>query len=316
MPATIQLREIFNAMGDGVFVADRQGRYIEVNATGCAMFGYSREEFLALSIPDVIDPSEAPTLAERMALYASGKVTRTEWLFRRADGSTFVGELVGGMLPDGGYQSVVRDISERRLHEQREALIKQEASHRTRNILSLVQAVARQTAAGSPEAFLERFEQRIGALAASCDLLADGSWDAIALEALVRTQLAPFVSPHAGGVERLAIGGPALWLEASAAQAMGMALHELATNAAKYGALSNGTGRVTIGWRIADGQLAIDWRESGGPVVRPPTRTGFGTRMVARMIEGTFDARTTLDHAPEGFGWSMVCPLAAIAREG
>ena len=314
MPATIQLREIFDAIGDGIFVADANGRYLEVNPAGCAMFGYSRDAFLDLSIADVVDQSELPGLAERLAVNPVGTITRSEWLFRRHDGSTFLGELVGGRLADGHHQAVVRDISERRQQEQREALIKQEASHRTRNILALVQAVARQTAAASPETFLDRFEARIGALAASCDLLSDGHWDAIELAALVKAQLAPFLAPGPAA-ERLVADGPALWLEASAAQALGMALHELATNAAKYGALANDAGKVLVTWRVSDDatpRMLLEWSERGGPPVMPPSRTGFGTRMVARMIQSTFGAETTLDHAPAGLRWTMACPLAAL----
>lgn len=131
MPSNIQLREIFEALGDGLFVASPDGRYIDVNPAGCRMMGYVRDEFLALQLPDLITQSELPRLPQAIAEMADSAVHRSEWLFKRKDGSTFTGELVGGRLPDGTFQSIVRDISDRVEREQHERLLKHEAAHRT-----------------------------------------------------------------------------------------------------------------------------------------------------------------------------------------
>lgn len=315
MPVETQLREIFEAFGDGVFIADASGGYLGVNPAGCAMLGYSRDELVRLSLAEVLDPSEWRRLPETIRILATGQLIRSEWLFRRKDGSTFVGELVGGRLPDGRFQSVVRDISERLERERHEQLLIREATHRTKNILSLVQAMARQTASHSPDTFLERFDQRIAALAASHDLFVNSAWGAVGIEDLVRAQLSSF-APRLE--DRFRISGPEVQVTPAAAQSIGMALHELGTNAAKYGALSNARGRVSVDWTVdaeADPpRFTLAWREAGGPPVEAPARTGFGARMIAQMTRWALRARTELEFEPSGLWWRMECPLAAVVQ--
>lgn len=316
MPSEMQLSEIFDALGDGLFVADAGGRYVDVNPAACAMLGGTRDEILALTFHDLLDPSEWPRLPDQIASLADGSVRRSEWLFRRRDGSTFKGELVGGMLSNGRFQSIVRDISDRVERERHEELLKREASHRTKNVLAVVQAVARQTAASSPARFIETFEERIAALSASHDLFVKSAWGQIGLRSLVEAQLSPFLGR---GTDRLVVGGPDIFLSQTAAQSVGMALHELATNAGKYGALSDGAGKVLIEWAVEHGKGAPDfcfsWREVDGPPVTQPTRTGFGTRMIAMMTERALGAKAAMDYEPGGLMWSMRCSLEALTDE-
>lgn len=311
MPTESQLRSIFDALGDGVFVASAAGVYLDANPAGCQMMGHARADLLRLRMPDLLDPSEHPRLAATLPLFAQG-LRREEWLFRRGDGRTFVGELVGSQLPDGRYQSVVRDMSDRHARDRQEQILRGEAMHRTKNILAIVQAVVRQSAAASPAAFIPAFEERLAALAASHRLFADHEWSAIGLAELIAVQMAPFATPGGG---RLALDGPVVELGPGAAQSIGMALHELATNAAKYGALSAPGGRVRIAWRLApDGGFELDWRETGGPPALPPQQRGFGSRMIEQMIERALGAATRLDWGPGGLGWTMRCDAAALAR--
>lgn len=313
MPRETQLREIFDALGDGLFIADSAGRYIDANRAGCEMMGYTIDELCELDLPDVLDPSERDKLPATIAGYADGKVTLSEWLFRRKDGSTFIGELVGGQLPDGRFQSIVRDITERRRREQREEWLKREASHRAKNVLAVVQAVARQTAASRPDAFIETLEKRIASLAASHDLLVRNGWGETDLAALVEAQLAPF---EAHDHQRLDISGEPVVIGPEAAQTLGMVLHELATNASKYGALSIPEGSVAISWRVQSGEdgaaLTLSWTERGGPPVAAPARTGFGSRLVSRMASTALRATITQDWRPEGLALALVCPVEAI----
>lgn len=315
MPSETQLRLIFSALGEGVFVADPHGRYLHVNPAGCEMFGYTSDEILALSLPDLLDASEWPRLPGTIEGYADGKVSRSTWRFRRKDGSVFTGELVGGRLPDGRFQSMVRDISESLERENHERMLKREAIHRTKNILAVVQAVARQTAASSPAAFIETFSERIAGLAASHDLFVQNAWSEIGLEALVRAQLAPFA---AVGAQRLRIDGPDVHLSPTAAQSIGMTLHELATNAVKYGAFSNDKGAVDLSWAVNSAAspptFSMTWRESGGPPVAPPQRTGFGTRMISTMTERALEAETSLTFDPGGVVWTLTCALQILMR--
>lgn len=314
VPSETQLREIFSALGEGLFVASPDGAYLDANPAACEMLGYTRDEILSLRLPDLLDSSEWERLDAAIQNFADGRIRREEWLFRRKDGSTFTGELVGGQLPDGRYQSIVRDISERLSRDAHEQTLKREATHRTKNILSLVQAIARQTAKHSAEHFVETFEERVIALSASHDLFIRNEWSPISIEALIRAQLASFLSPEKGA---LSFAGPAVDLSPEAAQSIGMALHELATNAAKYGAFSSANGQVQIDWMLGsepDTLFMLSWRETGGPPVEAPQRKGFGTKLIAQMIERALGAKTELAFEPEGIAWTMTCPAEALRR--
>ncbi len=315
MPIATQLREIFNALGDGLFIADATGRYCEVNPAGCEMLGYSEAEFLQLTLPEVVDPSELPRLEQVIAQMADGQLHRSEWLFRRKDGSTFIGELVGGQLPDGHYQSIVRDVTERRAREDHERILGQEAAHRAKNVLSVVQAILHQSRSFDPATYVPRFEERIASLSASHDLFVRSAWQAIGLDELVRTQLKPFLADEDG---RLDLSGPPVDLAPPAAQAIGMALHELATNAAKYGALANAEGRIEIGWQVDDSapepMFTLSWRELGGPAVSTPGKAGFGSRMIVQMTQRALNAKSSLTFDSTGLLWTLTCTRASLAK--
>jgi PAS domain S-box-containing protein len=200
-----------------------------------------------------------------------------------------------------------RREEERRESEQREHLLMREANHRAKNILSLVQAIARQTAAREPEDFVERFTERIQALAANQDLLVRNKWQGVDVGDLVRAQLAHFadlVGP------RIVVHGPNLRLNAAAAQATGLALHELATNAGKYGALSTDSGRVNVSWGTDGDTFTMSWSEREGPPVLAPKRRGFGTMVIEGMAKQSVDGAVELDYAPSGLSWRLNCPAA------
>jgi PAS domain S-box-containing protein len=200
-----------------------------------------------------------------------------------------------------------RDITERKRHEQREQLLMREMNHRAKNMLGLVQAIARQTATRNPEEFIERFSERIQALSANQELLVRDEWKGVETEDLARTQLAPFADLIGS---RIVVQGPELRLKATAAQAIGLALHELATNAGKYGALSMDTGRVDIRWATDGDIFTMSWVERDGPPVSAPKRRGFGTVVMQEMAEDTVDGTVDLDYAPSGVTWRLTCPAA------
>jgi two-component sensor histidine kinase len=188
-------------------------------------------------------------------------------------------------------------------------LLMREVSHRAKNMLSVVDSIAHQTATRNPEDFIARFSERIQALSANQDLLDRNEWNGVDVEDLVRAQLAHF-SNLIGS--RVVVHGPALRLKAASAQAIGLALHELATNAGKYGALSNDTGRVTIRWRNEGEVFHISWTECGGPPVSAPTQRGFGTIVMDVMAERTVGGNVDLDYAPAGVRWRLTCPAANV----
>jgi two-component sensor histidine kinase len=201
------------------------------------------------------------------------------------------------------YSGVDIDITERKHGEEHLRRLMQEVNHRANNLLAVVQAMAQHLAdSGDSGDFIARFTRRLSALAASNNLLLSGKWQGVEVGKLVVSQLAPF---EARG--RLSASGPPLRLKPPAAQAIGMALHELATNAAKHGALSNGGGSIAIDWDLQHDRFVMDWRERGGPTVSPPRRIGFGHTVMGPMTEQTLAGEVSLDFAPEGLRWRLAC---------
>ena len=244
------------------------------------------------------------------------KLYETEFRHRRADGEVRWVEAHGLAHFEGAGRErravsmvgTAQDITERKLREEREHLLMREVSHRAKNMLSIVDVIARQTATRNPEQFIECFSERIQALSANQDLLIRSEWRGVDIRDLVRAQLAPFADLIGS---RIVMSGAKLRLNAASAQAIGLALHELATNAGKYGALSD-TGRVDIGWHTKESTFTMSWTERGGPPVSVPQRRGFGTVVMQKMAERSLDGGVELDYAPSGVTWSLTCPAANV----
>jgi PAS domain S-box-containing protein len=205
------------------------------------------------------------------------------------------------------FVGTVQDITERKEREEREHLLLREINHRAKNLLSVVDVIAHQTAAKNPEDFIERFSERIQALSANQDLLVRNEWNGVEIKDLVCAQLAHFadlIGP------RIVVQGPTLRLNPASAQAIGLALHELATNAGKYGALSTDAGRVDVRWRTDGDTLTMSWTEREGPPVSAPKRRGFGTIVIEAMAEYSVDGAVALHYARSGVTWRLTCPAA------
>ncbi len=204
------------------------------------------------------------------------------------------------------------DITERRQSEEQRKLLMAEVNHRSKNLLSVVQAMVTQSARGAdPKIFARQLSDRLQGLSASQDLLIKNDWSGIELSELVHAQLGHFRDLIGA---RILIDGPAVRLTAAGSQAMGMALHELATNAAKYGSLSNGEGRVRISWEIQgdqDPSFSIRWIEEGGPLVGSPTRKGFGHLVVGRIAEAALGGKVEWAMREGGASWR----LSALAQD-
>lgn len=220
------------------------------------------------------------------------------------------GQVTGGV-------AVFHDVTERRRAEEQIRLLMREVNHRSKNMLSLVLSVARQTAATGSEDFVPRFEARIRALAASQDLLVNSEWTGVDIHELVRSQLAHFAEllEH-----RINLQGPPLRLSASACQSIGMALHELATNAGKYGALSTESGVIEVSWNLehneqAEDEFVMSWTESGGPPVAAPARSGFGTAVTRTIIKMSLGANVILNYPSTGLIWQMSCPAERVLEK-
>lgn len=209
--------------------------------------------------------------------------------------------------------AVVEDITERKRAAEKVDALLREVNHRSKNLLGLVQAVARQTIRSNPNDFLDRFRSRVEGLAVSQDLVVSQAWENVQLGDLVRSQLAHF---HDLIGSRITLNGPPLAkLTAQAAQTLGMAFQELATNAAKHGALSTDAGHVSVEWEFwTEGRkLRVTWRERGGPHVVEPQRRGFGTKIVEDVVRFMLKAEVKIDYAPEGLAWTITIGDAAVA---
>jgi two-component sensor histidine kinase/PAS domain-containing protein len=203
-----------------------------------------------------------------------------------------------------GVVGTAVDLTERRESERQLRLIMRELTHRSKNLLAVIQAMARQTAARSEtmEAFVGSFSARLQAMAASHDLLVSRSWAGVELDVLLRAQLAQSLDPD---TPQIRIEGPRLTLSADTAQNLGLAFHELTTNAAKYGALYADDGRLTVTWERAGGKVRIRWEEWGGPPVEKPQRTGFGRMLLERLVGASLNGTVDLDFRADG----LVCTL-------
>lgn len=266
--------------------------------------------------PDHLDAAEAKYRAH----VARGEAWEDTFPLRGADGRYrwFLSRAVPLLGRDGGivcWFGTNTDITEQREAERRIELLLLEVNHRAKNMLAMILSLARRSLAGEGRAaarFMITLEQRIASLAANQDLLVRHSWAEAPLAELVRVQLA-FLGD---GVWQVDSGGPDLLLVPAAAETIGMALHELATNALKYGALSVAQGRVRLEWRRTADHLVLSWQERDGPVVAgPPAQRGFGSRLIADVPRGKLRAEVEMHYAPAGFRWVLRCPAGeALAR--
>jgi two-component sensor histidine kinase len=215
------------------------------------------------------------------------------------------------------YEAAQREIAERTRAEEHQRLLINELNHRVKNTLATVQSIAAQTrrTATDPRASYEAFIDRLIALSRAHDVLTARHWEGADLRDIVDGAIRPFDA----GAARFKISGPSAWLEPQAALALAMALHELATNAAKYGALSVSEGRVSLSWSVAaDGEdgLAIDltWRESKGPKVTAPTHKGFGSRLLERGLAAELNGAVEVDYQPGGLVCRVRARLPALAE--
>ncbi|MFO1118483.1 MAG: HWE histidine kinase domain-containing protein [Beijerinckiaceae bacterium] len=313
-----RLRRAGEAARFGVYDFDPATQTAVCSSRVHRILGTNPTERLSLAgFLDRLDPADRETARARMLEVQ-----------RRAGPYEFSHRIVG---PDGGVRWIVDmgeaigpidartglvarltgtiiDATEQKLAEERNNLLVREVSHRSKNLMSVVLAVARRTGADSVPEYVRRFTNRLRGLASNQDLLVRNDWRGIAIGDLVTAQIEPFHDVLGG---RLLVSGPRVELSPEAAQAIGMALHELATNATKYGALSNETGTVDISWRIDGEDLEILWRERGGQPVSEPARNGFGVTVMTSLVQLALGGAVELSFPPEGVTWRLKCPAKA-----
>lgn len=267
----------------------------------------------------VIHPDDLPGYEARLkAGLRRPEATTNEYRVIRPDGSIRWVAAKGRPLlgPNGraiGGIGVVMDLTERKAIEERLRLLMREVDHRANNLMAVIQGIVSLSRAADGAQLREIILGRVEALARTHQLLAESRWKGADLMRLAQEEMLPFTLGDAG---RVRLSGPDLVLAPAAAQALAMVLHELATNAAKHGALSVPEGRVAIGWSVQGGAVRLRWEETGGPPVVPPQKKGFGTTVLQRAFSGSLHGKTRLDWRAEGLVCELEVPLeSATANE-
>ncbi|MCJ2124509.1 sensor histidine kinase [Methylobacterium sp. J-077] len=274
---------------------------------------------------DILHPDDRSAVRHAIskALREDGILQIGGRIRRKSDGAWRTIDMAGRFERDAPGRlprrliGVVADVTDRRIAEERQSLLIRELHHRVKNTLATVQAIVGSTArtASSIEDFYEAFVGRIKSLAHTHAVLTEATWQTASLANLLLSELKPYaeVMPDGEAEGRISLDGPAIDLPSEIAVPIGMAIHELTTNAAKYGALSNRTGRVAVTWTLESGGpagiLRFHWRETGGPPVRPPSRQGFGSRLLQRVLITQVQAEVETDYDPEGFSLTMRAPI-------
>lgn len=277
--------------------------------------GRAPEEFIGRSDDDVLpERIKSTVVSNNMAVIESGQPRSYEISLTNKAGEIFWYDIRLEPTRDAtgavdGLTGVAIEITERKKREQNIRLLMREIAHRSKNILAVVQAMARQTATTTPEpkAFVERFAARLEALGATHSLLVDDGWTGADIGDLIRSQIGHQLDQLD---KQVFLSGPSIRLPSDVSQNIGLALHELATNAAKYGALSAPDGRVDITWSVADpidGKrgMTLRWLESNGPPVTPPKRKGFGQVVIERTVSRALGGAVDINYAPTGFSWTL-----------
>ena len=318
------LAAIVESSSDAIISWSADGRLRSWNPGAERMFGYTADEAIGQGTNLLFTPGPGQSTPRAFELAKSGKRVQFEGLRRRKDGTEIpVSISASPMRDDNGRIAAVsviyRDISEQKRREEHTRFIMRELSHRSKNLLAVIQAMARQTARTSRDLmdFQDRFTARVRGLAQSHDLLVKRDWRGVPVAELVRAHLGPFVDRSEQG---LILSGPSLSLKPEAAQNVGLALHELATNASKHGALSSPTGCIEIRWHTEqrdDGEHRFHmlWRETGGPEVVQPRVRGFGHTVIDAMVGRALEGEAHLEWRREGLVWRLDAAASCIAPE-
>jgi two-component system, chemotaxis family, CheB/CheR fusion protein len=308
-----RLASIVESSDDAIVSKDLNGIITSWNRGAERLFGYSSEEVIGKPITILIPEDridEEPEIIERVR--RGERVDHYDTVRRRKDGGLIHISLTVSPLKDAdgrivGASKIARDITERKRAQEQQKLLVKEMKHRIKNSLATVQAIATQTLNQHAEE-RDAFIARLHALGNAHDLLTSETWQAASLQAIVTQALKPFQEQHH---ERIAVEGPAnMWLDSTKAVVVAMVVHELATNALKYGALSNGSGYVSVKWmqHSQPSLVKLVWQESGGPEISPPQRKGFGSHLIERAFGGQLGT-AQLVFSPQGLSCTLEVEL-------
>jgi PAS domain S-box-containing protein len=303
------LASIVESSDDAILSKDLNGIIRSCNGAAERLFGYTAAELIGQSVRILIPPEaqaeEDQILArirrgERVHHFETVRLTKDR---RRVDVSLTISPVRDASGAVVAASKIARDITEQKRSQEQIAILAREAEHRSKNLLANVQATVKLSHADTVGGLKDAIEGRIRALANVHSLFVEARWIGAELTTIATQELAPY--SRTGEAIRVRIEGPQVLLRPDIAQAIAVVLHELATNATKYGALSTADGAVELKWsHETDGRLTLHWIEAGGPAVRAPTKQGFGTRVISGMIS-QFKGNTKFDWRADG----LVCEI-------
>jgi PAS domain S-box-containing protein len=310
--ATRRLAAIVESSDDAIVVTDLNGIIVSWNKGAERIFDYEAKQIIGKPVTILKPPdqqNEEPSILERIS--CGERIEHYETVRLRKDGSPVDLSLTVSPVKDEqgriiGTSKIARDVSESKRSQKQIAMLAREAEHRAKNVLATVQATVHLSQSDTPSGLKRAIQGRIQALANVHRLFVESRWTGAEMYRLVEEELRGYARI---GEDHVQIEGPRVFLEPIVAQAVAVFLHELATNAAKYGSLSTPQGSVRVEWsRPAAGRLVLQWTETGGPPVRPPTSLGFGTRMIESMVRDQLHGEMRLNWHAEGIACEIELP--------
>src|SRR5262245_2852222 len=315
---------LFEQLPIAIYICDRDGLVLRYNRRAAELWGQSpklgdrNHRFCGSYRMYRPDGSPLPHHENPMAdvLRRGTPVRQQEVHIEKPDGSRVIALVDIEAMKDSdgniiGAVNCFQDITEHKGAEEREKILAREVDHRAKNLLALVQAAVQLTHAHTVKDFKTAIQGRLQALSNAHSLLAQSRWAGADLRSLVMEELAPY---RVAGKSRATIGGPTLVLTPKSAQSLAMVLHELTTNAVKYGALSVPSGRLRVKWSRGETEIVIQWSEADGPPVKQPKRQGFGTRLVGPIVQTGLEGKLHFDWNPDGLDCEIVIPLDRAAK--
>jgi PAS domain S-box-containing protein len=298
-----RLAAIVECSDDAIVSKSLNGVIMSWNAGAERIFGYKAHEVIGKPIEILIPLDRWHEESEILSRIRRGeRIEHFETVRKRKDGALINISLTVSPVRDAngriiGASKIARDITQRKEAEHRMQLLAREVDHRANNLLATIQAIVRLTQAPSMEEFKREIEGRIGAVAKAHKLIADGQWSDTDLRQLASEELQHY---GLGDGNRVRLSGPDVAVNPRIGQSLALVLHELATNSAKYGALSSPTGILSLDWSNSESGIKAVWSETGGPPVRAPKRRGFGTGLIEAMVRGDFGGELSFDWRTEG----------------
>lgn len=329
-----RLNAVLNNASVAIFLMDDRQHCVYMNRAAELLTGFSLDEVLARDCPlhDVVHhtyPDGRPFPLAECAIdraFPENNQEKGEEVFVHKDGHFYPVGFTASPIRDDAAKIIgtiieVRDITEEKAAAERQRLLTNELNHRVKNTLATVQSIAAQTFRGhSDQEAKQVFDARIAALSSAHNVLTEANWESAGLRSVIDRALAPHALAEVD-TTRFRLDGPEARLHPKVALTLSMALHELMTNAAKYGALSVPAGRVAVVWSLSSSEtgrahLSLSWAESDGPAVAPPTRKGFGSRLIERQLPLEFDGSAVITYAPTGVTCQLEIPLTELGWLG